>query len=114
MGPGGVKREYRHYAQPEALMKRTGHVAQLRALDPHGDGYSRPADLAVALGRVLDGGGASTGFLVVGVSEYHFGDSEVVMVAYAVMASALAATRPEAGAECGAGKWALDRGITVR
>lgn len=49
---------------------------------------------------------AIAGFLVAGLFEYNFGDSEVAMLAYAVMALAFAASWPVAGAECGAGKCA--------
>jgi O-antigen ligase len=107
-GPGGVKREYERYARPEAAKKRTGHVhntplqilvergvlglaawlsiwavfyaravALLWRLDP-----SRRRERALVAGSVA----AVTGFLVAGLSEYNFGDSEVVMVAWAVMA----------------------------
>jgi O-antigen ligase len=107
-GPGGVKREYVRYAQPEASKKRTGHVhntplqilvergllglaawlsiwvvfyaravALLRRLDP-----SWRRERALVAGSLA----AVTGFLVAGLSEYNFGDSEVVMVAWAVLA----------------------------
>ena len=107
-GPGGVKREYVRYAQPEASKKRTGHVhntplqilvergvlglaawlsiwvvfytrtiALLWRLDP-----ARRRERALVAGSLA----AVTGFLVAGLSEYNFGDSEVVMVAWALMA----------------------------
>ena len=107
-GPGGVKREYTRYALPEAFKKRTGHVhntplqilvergmlglaawlaiwvafyrraiGALRALDA-----SRVRERALVAGSIA----AVTGFLVAGLSEYSFGDSEVVMVAWSVMA----------------------------
>jgi hypothetical protein len=41
---------------------------------------------------------ATAGFLVAGLFEYNFGDSEVVMVAYSVMALAFAALQPEPAA----------------
>jgi O-Antigen ligase len=107
-GPGGVKREYTRYALPEAFKKRTGHVhntplqilvergllglacwlaiwiafyrraiSALRALDAN-----RARERALVAGSIA----AVTGFLVAGLSEYNFGDSEVVMLAWAVMA----------------------------
>jgi len=107
-GPGGVKREYRRYALPEAFKQRTGHVhntplqilvergvlgcaawlaiwiafyrgaiGALRALDA-----SRVRERALVAGSIA----AVTGLLVAGLSEYNFGDSEVVMVAWAIMA----------------------------
>jgi hypothetical protein len=113
-GPGGVKREYTRYALPEAFKKRTGHVhntplqilvergvlglacwlaiwiafyrcaiSTLRALDAN-----RLRERALVAGSIA----AVTGFLVAGLSEYNFGDSEVVMVAWAVMALPWAAT----------------------
>jgi O-antigen ligase len=114
-GPGGVKREYSRYALPEASKRRTGHVHNtplqilvergvlglaawlaiwiafywraiglLRALDA-----SRMRERALVAGSIA----AVTGFLVAGLSEYNFGDSEVVMVAWAVMALPWAAAR---------------------
>jgi O-antigen ligase len=113
-GPGGVKREYTRYALPEAFKKRTGHVhntplqilvergvlglacwlaiwiafyrraiSTLRALDA-----DRACERALVAGSIA----AITGFLVAGLSEYNFGDSEVVMVAWAIMALPWAAT----------------------
>jgi len=107
-GPGGVKREYSRYALPEAFKKRTGHVhntplqilvergipglaawlaiwiafygqaiSLLRRLDP---GSTR--ERALVVGSIA----AVTGFLVGGLSEYSFGDSEVVMIAWTIMA----------------------------
>ncbi len=107
-GPGGVKREYSRFALPEAYKKRTGHVhntplqilvergipglaawlaiwiafyaraiRMLRALDPEAR-----LERALVVGSLA----AVTGFLVGGLSEYSFGDSEVVMVAWTVMA----------------------------
>jgi len=114
-GPGGVKREYARYAQPEASKKRTGHVHNtplqilaergvlglaawlsiwavfyaravglLWRLDP-----SRRRERAIVIGSLA----AVTGFLVAGLSEYNFGDSEVVMVAWVVMALPYAVAR---------------------
>ena len=107
-GPGGVKREYGAYALPGAVKKHTGHVHNtplqilverglvglaawlwiwvafyakavrvLRQLPP-GAGTER----AVVLGSLA----AITGFLIGGLSEYNFGDSEVVTLAWAIAA----------------------------
>ncbi len=107
-GPGGVKREYRRYVIPEAIKTRTGHVhsAPLQILVERGviglaawlwiwvAFYAR----VIALLRRLPAGArhewalvagslaAVTGFLIGGLSEYNFGDSEVVLVAWTVMA----------------------------
>ncbi|HET8532342.1 MAG TPA: O-antigen ligase family protein, partial [Methylomirabilota bacterium] len=108
VGPGGVKRDYVRYAREEAVKKRTGHVhntplqilvergvlglaawlwlwvaffthalRRLRALPP-----DAPAERALVVGGIA----AVTGFLIGGLSEYNFGDSEVVMVAWVIMA----------------------------
>jgi O-antigen ligase len=118
-GPGGVKREYSRYALPEAFKKRTGHVhnTPLQILVERGvlglatwlaiwiAFYYRAIGLLRALAanqtreRALVAGSvaAVTGFLVSGLSEYNFDDSEVVMVAWAVMALPWATERPKAG-----------------
>jgi O-antigen ligase len=108
VGPGGVKRDYERHARPEAVKKRTGHVhntplqilvergvvgaaawvwiwaafflagiRQLRRLPPEA-----ARERALVLGSLA----AIAGFLIAGLSEYNFGDSEVVMVAWVVMA----------------------------
>jgi putative inorganic carbon (HCO3(-)) transporter len=108
IGPGGVKREYPPYALPEAIKKRTSHVhsTPLQILVERGvlglaawlaiwaAFFARCAGLlrrlpAEATGeRVLVVGSlaAIVGFLTGGLSEHNFGDSEVVMVAWALMA----------------------------
>ncbi len=117
-GPGQVKHEYRRYARPDALQRSRGHLhntplqilvergvlglaawlsifavyawqaaCRLRAL--------AAADLAGA--RIVVGSlAAVVGFLVGGLTEYNFGDSEVVMVAYAVMALPFVSDQPDA------------------
>jgi O-antigen ligase len=107
-GPGGVKREYRRFSLEEAHKKRTGHVhnTPLQILVERGAiglaawlwiwvafyAYAigvlrRLAPDAVAARTVVIGSlAAITGFLVGGLSEYNFGDSEVVMVAWAIAA----------------------------
>jgi O-antigen ligase len=108
VGPGGVKRGYEVYALPEAVKKRTGHVhnTPLQILVERGliglvawlwiwgafytcsIGLLRRLSEAERAERALVAGSltAITGFLVAGLSEYNFGDSEVVMVAWCVMA----------------------------
>lgn len=108
VGPGGVKREYHAYALPEAAKKRTGHVhnTPLQILVERGVlglaawlwlfgafygraiGLLRRLPPEAARERALVAGSlaAVTGFLVAGLSEYNFGDSEVAMVAWAIMA----------------------------
>ena len=108
VGPGGVKREYRRFALPEAIKKRTGHVhnTPLQILVERGviglaawfwiwgAFYAGAVRLlrrlpgAAGQERALVAGSlaAITGFLVAGLTEYNFGDSEVVMVAWTIMA----------------------------
>jgi putative inorganic carbon (hco3(-)) transporter len=108
LGPGGVKREYASYALPEAVKKRTGHLHNTPlqilvergllglaawlwiwvAFIAKGVGLLRrlpaqaPRERALVVGSLA----AIVGFLVGGLSEYNFGDSEVVMVAWALAA----------------------------
>ena len=118
-GPGGVKREYSRYALPEAFKQRTGHVhnTPLQILVERGVvglaawlaiwiafyrraiGLLRALDASQARERALVAGSiaAVTGFLVAGLSEYNFGDSEVVMLAWAIMALPWAAATGLAG-----------------
>jgi O-antigen ligase len=108
VGPGGVKREYEAYALPEAIKKRTSHVHSTPlqilvergvlgltawlwiwvAFIAKGIGLLRrlPADAARERALVVGSLAAIVGFLVAGLSEYNFGDSEVVLVAWALMA----------------------------
>jgi O-antigen ligase len=107
-GPGGVKREYRHYALAEAGKKRTGHVhnTPLQLLVERGliglgawiwiwaQFYVRVVRLLRRLpigaerewALVAGSLAAVTGFLINGLSEYNFGDSEVVLVAWVITA----------------------------
>ena len=108
VGPGELKRVYERYALPEAVKKRTGHVhnTPLQMLVERGVlglaawlwiwvaffaraiGLLRrlPGDAASERTLVIGSIAAIVGFLVAGLSEFNFGDSEVVMVAWAVMA----------------------------
>ena len=127
VGPGGVKREYPAYARPEAFKKRTSHVhsTPLQILVERGVlglaawlaiwaafftrcvGLLRhlPPEAAPARALVVGSLAALVGFLVAGLSEYNFGDSEVVMVAWSVMALAWAVgpqpSAPRARADAG-------------
>lgn len=108
VGPGGVKRDYARYALPEAVKQRTSHVhsTPLQILVERGSlglaawlaiwtgffarciGLLRrlPAEAHAARALVAGSLAAIVGFLVAGLTEHAFGDSEVVMVAWAVMA----------------------------
>jgi O-antigen ligase len=108
VGPGGVKRDYSRYARPEAFKKRTGHVhnTPLQILVERGVlgliawlwiwgafyagaiGQLRrlPSEARTERAIVVGSIGAITGFLIGGLSEYNFGDSEVVLVAWVIMA----------------------------
>jgi O-antigen ligase len=119
VGPGGVKRGYEAYALTEAVKKRTGHLhnTPLQILVERGviglvawlwiwgAFYRRGFGLLRRLSEpewsewVLVAGSlaAITGFLVAGLSEYNFGDSEVVMVAWSVMALPFVAAKEPNG-----------------
>jgi len=108
VGPGGVKREYPRYASPDALQQRRGHLhnTPLQILVERGViglgawlaifvvFFTRAGTILRHLAataqreRALVTGciAALVGFLVGGLTEYNFGDSEVVMIAYVVMA----------------------------
>jgi O-antigen ligase len=115
IGPGQVKAVFPRYAQPEALRKTTSHVhnTPLQITAERGllglaawlwlwvAFFLRVGRLLRVLGpkaarerRLIVGGlVAVLGFLVAGLFEYNFGDSEVVMVAYALMALPFAVSR---------------------
>ena len=115
IGPGGVKREFSRFALPEAVKKRTGHLhnTPLQILVERGvlglatwlsiwaAFYVRAVGLLRQIGPgapraralVMGSMAAITGFLVGGLSEYNFGDSEVAMVAWALMALPFVAAR---------------------
>jgi putative inorganic carbon (HCO3(-)) transporter len=115
IGPGQVKREYRRYAAPDALQKSRGHLhdTPLQILVERGiiglaawlaifiaffrraAGILRalPAEQSQARALVVGAVAAIAGFLAGGLTEYNFGDSEVVTVAYVIMAIVFVAGR---------------------
>jgi O-antigen ligase len=113
VGPGQVKHVYPEYAPPEALRRQTSHVhnTPLQILIERGvvglalwvavfaAFFVRAAAIYRRLpageDRALVGGviGAIVAFLVAGLFEYNFGDSEVLMVACALMALPFALAR---------------------
>jgi O-antigen ligase len=108
VGPGQVKHVYLDYAAPEFRQRPRGHVhsSPLQILAERGilglvawlvlfgtfftraAGVLRGLPAGATRERALVAGSmaAIIGFLIGGLTEYNFGDSEVVMVAYAVMA----------------------------
>jgi len=115
VGPSGVKRHYPEFARPEAFKRRTGHVhsAPLQIMVERGllglaawlwiwvAFYRRVwrawRELDPGRGReraLLAGAAAAVaGFLVAGLAEYNFGDSEVILVLWTVMALAVTVAR---------------------
>lgn len=120
VGPGGVKRQYVRYALPEAVKKRTGHLhnSPLQILVERGllglatwlwiwvAFYLRagallfglPPERRAARALIVGSLAAITAFLISGLSEYNFGDSEVVLLAWTLMALPFAAARRAARA----------------
>ena len=107
VGPGGVARSYRQYALPEAVKKSTSHVhsSPLQVLVERGvvglaawlsmwvaffvlvwrllrslAGHER--ERTIVVGSVA----AIAGFLVTGLTEWSFGDTEVVLIAWTLAA----------------------------
>jgi len=123
IGPGQVKHEYPRYAAPDALRQARGHLhnTPLQILVERGVlGLAAWAWVfaaffwrAAAVLRALPAGAvreralvtgslaAVAGFLVGGLTEYNFGDAEVVLVAYAVMALPFVVERAEPGGHAG-------------
>ena len=114
VGPGQVKRVYPDYAAAEVTNKSRGHLhstpiqllverglpglvawlALFAAFVGRAVGIARTAGTDPR-GRALAVGGIAAvgGFLVAGLTEYNFGDSEVLLATTFVMALALAAGR---------------------
>jgi putative inorganic carbon (HCO3(-)) transporter len=123
VGPGGVGREFRNYALAEASKKRTGHLhnSAVQILVETGLAgllawlwlwaafYTEAVRLlrrlpaAAVRGRALVAGSiaAITGFLVAGMTEHNFGDSEVVMLAWMIMALPFTVRSARAGGTAG-------------
>jgi O-antigen ligase len=107
VGPGGVKRLYPQYALPEAVKKSTSHIhsSPLQILVERGvvglavwlsiwvvffvsawrllrrlDGLER--ERTIVVGSIA----AIAGFLVTGLTEWSFGDAEVVLIAWTLAA----------------------------
>lgn len=107
VGPGGVKRAYAQYALPEAVKKTTSHVhsSPLQILVERGvvgltawlsiwvaffvstcrllrrlDAFER--ERTIVVGSLA----AIAGFLVTGLTEWSFGDAEVVLIAWTLAA----------------------------
>ncbi len=132
VGPGGVKREYPRFALPDAYKKRTSHVhnAPLQILVERGmigflawlwiwaAFFYRTAVILRALGPeagvdrtlVIGALGAAAGFFVSGLTEYNWGDSEVVMVLWALMALPFVVGRTALAAAASAPTGASTRG----
>jgi O-antigen ligase len=108
LGPGGVKRHYPEYRDPAARRPATGHLHNnLVQIAAERGGLGLAAWLAIWIGffaeairiyrslpaaraadRALTAGSvaAVAGFLVAGLFEYNFGDSEVIDLTWVVMA----------------------------
>lgn len=108
VGPGQVRAWYQHYRRPEAVRPSTGHlhnspiqIGAERGLPALGVwvwlwvvffregrrilgriGRDRPRERALVCASL----GGVAGFLVAGLFEHNFGDGEVVMLVYALMA----------------------------
>jgi len=115
IGPGMVSRVLPRYAHPESLYPRAGHVhnTPLQIAVERGilglgawlwlwiafagrtlDLWRRLPRTAERERRLLTGSMAAVaGFLTAGLFEYNFGDSEVVMLVYLIMALPFVAER---------------------
>ncbi len=108
VGPGLVKHAYPDYAEPDAMRRNRSHLhnTPLQILVERGllglaawawvfaaffwhagRGLAAlPPEAGIARALVTGSIAAVAGFLVGGLTEYNFGDSEVVTLAYAIMA----------------------------
>ncbi len=108
VGPGEVRAWYPHYRRPDAVRQSTGHlhsspihIAAERGLPAFAVWiwlwvvfFRETGRVLVRLGRdhpreralVCASLGGVSGFLVAGLFEHNFGDGEVVMLVYALMA----------------------------
>jgi O-antigen ligase len=118
VGPGQVKHVYPRYAAPEVVNKRRGHLhnTPLQILVERGvlglaawlwvfgaflhRGFRTAAAIHAPLPRALVTGAvaAIVGFLVAGLFEHNFGDTEVLLAALFVMAIALVVRRDDVSA----------------
>lgn len=120
VGPGGVKRLFAEFAHPEAAKRRVGHLhsAPLQILTERGvvglaawlwiwgaffaAAVRTLAALPAACWReralVSGSMAAVAGFLVAGLTEDNFGDSEVALVVWTLMSLPFVAGRPWVGA----------------
>jgi O-antigen ligase len=119
VGPGQVKRLYPAYAPPEAMRRHTSHLhnTPLQIAVERGlvglalwlwifaAFFSRawrvlrrvPADAVAERALVVGALAAVTAFLVAGLFEYNFGDTEVLLVILSVMALPFVVERDLAG-----------------
>lgn len=128
IGPGQVKHEYARYAAPDVRHRSRSHLhdTPIQILVERGIlGLAAwvmifatffwragrilaglPPDAARPRALVAGAIAAIAGFLVGGLTEYNFGDSEVALVAYVVMALpfVVASTRGAAGSPSGRGR----------
>jgi O-antigen ligase len=120
VGPGQVKRVYPEYAAPEVVHKHRGHLhnTPIQILVERGVAgllawawifaafFARTWPLARVLGAsgdwrhplVSGAVSAVAGFLVAGLTEYNFGDTEVLLVTAFVMSAALVVEHETAAA----------------
>jgi O-antigen ligase len=114
VGPGQVRRVYPDYAAPEVVHKRRGHLHStpiqllvergilglaawlwlFAAFFAHAAGIARRRAGDLDAGSLVQGAIAATvGFLVAGLSEHNFGDTEVLLAATFAMALAFVSGR---------------------
>lgn len=119
VGPGQVKRLYPAYAPPEAMRRHTSHLHNtplqiaverglvglalwfwiFAAFFARAWGVLRrvPGDAVADRALVVGALAAVTAFLVAGLFEYNFGDTEVLLVTLSVMALPFVVERDLAG-----------------